>query len=157
MYLHLLWFSLAPLSIAAFIDHRARQTAITDCLTNASVPQDLPGTTDFTQAIEPFNLRVPFTPVAVAVPTTVSQVQAAVSCGASLGVFVSPKSGGHSYASHGLGGENGHLMVDMKYFFNVTLDNSTGIATVGPGAYPISQSIISSIRILESRLPFKMS
>ena len=134
MYLQVLWLILIQLSKASFIDRRAALTAITDCLTNASVPQNLPGTTNFTQAIKPFNLRVPFTPVAVAVPTTISQVQAAVSCGASLGLFVSPKSGGHSYASYGLGGEDGHLVVDMKYFYNVTLDNSTGIATVGPGA-----------------------
>jgi FAD/FMN-containing dehydrogenase len=32
------------------------------------------------------------------------------------------------------GGEDGHLIVDMKYFYNLTLDNSTGIATLGPGA-----------------------
>jgi hypothetical protein len=58
MYLQVLWFILPQLSKAAFIDRRAALTAIADCLTNASVPQDLPGTTNFTQAIEFFNLRV---------------------------------------------------------------------------------------------------
>jgi len=47
-------------------------------------------------------------------PSTVAQVQAAVSCAALLGVAVSPKSRGHSYASHDLGGEDGHLMIDLK-------------------------------------------
>lgn len=118
---------------------------ITDCLTAASVPQNLPGTANFTQSIKPFNQRLPFTPVAVAVPRTVAQVQAAVSCGAKLNITISPKSGGHSYASHGLGGEDGHLMVDLKYFNTVSLDNSTGIATIGPGARlgNVAQSLYS--------------
>lgn len=111
-----------------------KRSDITDCLDNAKVPQALPGSTNFTQAIRPFNLRLPFTPVAVAVPSTVSQVQAAVSCGTALGITISPKSGGHSYASHGIGGEDGHLMVDLKYFNTISLDKETGIATIGPGA-----------------------
>ena len=69
-----------PIHGAAVSDIQKR-TALTDCLTAASVPQNLPGSADFTQAIKPFNLRIPFTPIAVAVPTTVSQVQAAVACG----------------------------------------------------------------------------
>ena len=126
-----LLFSVIPLSAASVLYERS---AITDCLTAAKVPQNLPGTANFTQAIKPFNLRLPYTPVAVAVPSTVAQVQAAVSCGVKLGITISPKSGGHSYASHGIGGEDGHLMVDMKLFSNVTLNNSTGVADVQPGA-----------------------
>jgi FAD/FMN-containing dehydrogenase len=112
---------------------RAKQN-ITQCLTSANVPQNLPGTANFTQAINPFNQRLSYTPVAVAVPTTVAQVQAAVNCGVGLNITISPKSGGHSYAAHGIGGEDGHLMVDMKYFYNVTVDNTTKIATIQPGA-----------------------
>jgi FAD/FMN-containing dehydrogenase len=125
---------LAPAALNAFSWKNATRSDITACLHDAGVPQALSNTTNFTQAIKPFNLRLPFTPVAVAVPTTVVQVQNAVSCGVSLNITISPKSGGHSYASHGLGGEDGHLMVDMKYFYNVSLDTDTGIATIGPGA-----------------------
>ena len=107
---------------------------ITDCLDTAAVPQHLSTSANFTTAIRPFNLRLPYTPSAVAVPRTVAQVQAAVACAAKLGIMVSPKSGGHSYASHGIGGEDGHLMVDLKYFNNVTLDTASGIATIGPGS-----------------------
>ena len=134
MHFQILCLLFSSVSSAVFVKHQAGLTAITDCLTNASVPQGLPRTANFTEAIEPFNLRLPFTSVAVVVPKTIAQVQAAVSCGASLGTFVSPKSGGHSYDSHGLGGEDGHLMVDMKHFYNVTLNNNTGTATVSPGA-----------------------
>jgi FAD/FMN-containing dehydrogenase len=132
--LSLLCLLLIVASIHALPGRKEPRSDIADCLDDASVPQSLPGTTNFTQAIKPFNLRLPFTPVAVAVPTTVAQVQAAVSCGASLGITISPKSGGHSYASHGIGGEDGHLMVDLKHFNTVELDTETGIATIGPGA-----------------------
>ena len=113
--------------------HRTPQN-ITSCLAAANVPQSLPGTTNFTAEIIPYNLRLPFTPVALAIPSTVAQVQAAVSCAACLNITVSPRSGGHSFASHSLGGENGHLVVDMKLFNAVVLDNGTQTARIGPGA-----------------------
>ena len=111
-----------------------KRATVADCLNTAKVPRSLPGSANFTQAIKPFNLRLPFTPVAVAVPSTVSQVQAAVACGVEYKLNVTAKGGGHSYASHGIGGENGHLVVDMKLFINVTVDNSTHIASVGTGS-----------------------
>lgn len=112
----------------------APMAAIDTCLSAASVPQILTTNSAWSQTIKPFNLRLPYTPVAVVQPTTVAQVQAAVSCAAANNIIVTPKSGGHSYASHGLGGENGHLMVDMKLFNTVTVDTATGIASVGVGA-----------------------
>jgi hypothetical protein len=118
-------------SVNAVIDRRA---AIGDCLSSSSVPQVTPGSSAYNLAIKPFNLRIPFTPAAVVQPTTVPQVQAAVACGAKLGIPISPKGGGHSYASHGLGGENGHLVVDMKYFTNVKVDSTTQIASIGTGS-----------------------
>jgi FAD/FMN-containing dehydrogenase len=129
---------------AAVLDLQKR-SSLTDCLTAASVPQNAPGSADFKQAIKPFNLRIPFTPIAVAVPTTVAQVQAAVACGVSNNATISPKSGGHSYASHGLGGEDGHFMIDMKMFNSVSVDSSTGIASIGPGGRlgNIAQSLFS--------------
>lgn len=108
--------------------------AINDCLTKESVPQNLPGTANFIQSIKPFNLRIPFIPVAVAVPSTVPQVQAAVKCGVANNVTISPKGGGHSYASHGIGGEDGHLVIDMKLFTDVNVDSATGIASIGAGS-----------------------
>jgi len=113
---------------------KASPSDITACLSDAAVPQFLSGAANFTQSIKPFNLRLPFTPVAVAVPTTLAQVQATVACGVKLNITVTPKSGGHSYASHGLGGEDGHLMVDLKYWNTVSLDTTSGIATIGPGS-----------------------
>ncbi|EPS40171.1 hypothetical protein H072_6036 [Dactylellina haptotyla CBS 200.50] len=107
---------------------------ILDCLNSKSVPQALPGSSSFTFEARGFNLRLPFTPAAIAMPTTVPQVQAAVLCGVQYKLKITAKAGGHSYANHGIGGENGHLMINMKYFNSVTLDTTTNIATIGPGA-----------------------
>ena len=107
---------------------------IVHCLAAANVPQDIPGTANFTQDIIPYNLRLPFTPVALAIPSAIAQAQAAVSCAASFAVTVSPRSGGHSYASHDLGGEDGHMIIDLKPFNTITLGNATNIATIRPRA-----------------------
>ena len=109
-------------------------SSIFDCLWHSGVPQFSPSSESFTQNSIPYNLRLNFTPIAIAVPQTVPQVQAAVRCAAALGVKVNPKSGGHSYASHSIGGEDGHLVVDLKYFRGTTMDLETSIATIGPGA-----------------------
>lgn len=109
-------------------------SSIIKCLDNSNVPQDYPGSSDFSEDIIPYNLRLNFTPIAVAVPSSVAQVQAAVKCAAKLGVKVNPKSGGHSYAAHSIGGEDGHFVVDLRYFAETDVDTATGIATVGPGA-----------------------
>src|SRR6186713_3178866 len=78
----------------------SHQAKVISCLHSAKVPQALPDTADFTKGIIPYNLRLPFTPTALAIPSTVAQVQAAVSCAVKNDVTVSPRSGGHSYASH---------------------------------------------------------
>lgn len=108
--------------------------AVEDCLTAAGVPIDHYGSVDWSQDAAPFNLRLNYTPVAIAVPTTIKHVQDAVACGQKLGVKTNPKCGGHSYASFGLGGEDGHLTIEMDRMDLVKLDNVTGIATVQGGA-----------------------
>ncbi len=44
-----------------------------------------------------------------------------------------PKSGAHISASHGLGGEDGYLMIDMKMFEAVSVDALSRISSVGGG------------------------
>jgi hypothetical protein len=123
------------LPILAFRTHALPTIAdVITCLDTAGVPQEIPGSAEFTQDIVPYNLRVPFTPQALAIPTTIPQIQDAVACAFKHNVKVNPRSGGHSYASHSLGGEDGHLVIDLKYLNSVSLDTETGLATVGPGA-----------------------
>lgn len=111
-----------------------RRAAIDDCLTKASVPVDKAGSANWTADTKPFNSRLQYTPAAVAVPVTIPQIQAAVNCGRTTGLRVTAKGGGHSYASSGLGGENGHLVIQLDRMFNVTLNKTTNVATVQPGA-----------------------
>ncbi|PVH99130.1 Glucooligosaccharide oxidase [Periconia macrospinosa] len=110
-----------------------KRATLNDCLKTASVPTLETTSQDYTQSVKPFNLRVTFKPAAYTVPTTVKHVQDAVACGAKSGIQVTPKSGGHSYGSHGLGGEDGHLIVDMRNFANVTVDLATQTAVIGTG------------------------
>ncbi|KAI0123962.1 hypothetical protein BJ170DRAFT_67925 [Xylariales sp. AK1849] len=112
----------------------SKRAAIDSCLETASVPVDTLGSADWTADAAPYNPRLTYTPVAIAVPTEVEHIQAAVSCAAQVGLKVSAKSGGHSYASLGFGGEDGHLMVQLDRMYNVTLDNATNIAIIQSGA-----------------------
>jgi FAD/FMN-containing dehydrogenase len=110
-----------------------KRATLGKCLESHQVPVYTSGTKNYTQAVKPFNLRVPFTPASYAVPQTVQHVQDAVSCGVASGIQVNAKSGGHSYGSHGLGGEDGHLIVDMRRFNSVTVDQEAHTALVGSG------------------------
>ena len=110
-----------------------RRATLGECLDSHQVPVYTSGIKNYTQAVNPFNLRLPFTPASYAVPQTVKHVQDAVSCGLANKVQVTAKSGGHSYGSHGLGGEDGHLIVDMRHFNSVTVDQEAHTAVVGSG------------------------
>ncbi|KAL5371241.1 hypothetical protein DPSP01_014403 [Paraphaeosphaeria sporulosa] len=104
------------------------------CLIDASVPYDTKCSDSWNEHVTPFNIRLPYLPVAISVPTTVTQIQESVKCGRKLGVKVSAKSGGHSYASFGFGGENGHLVVELGKMHNLTYNAQDKLVTVQPGA-----------------------
>lgn len=86
----------------------------------------------FATAIAPFNTRIPYIPSAVVYPSSVSDVQEAVRCAASSGKAVSARSGGHGYASYGLGGQDGSLVIDLMNFKDVKVGDD-GIAVIGAG------------------------
>lgn len=129
-----LWICTAVAVGAAASQPLTKRAAIDDCLSEAQVPVDAPGSDDWEADARAFNQRLRYTPAAIAVPTTVEHIRAAVSCAAKVGVKVNAKAGGHSYASFGLGGEDGHLVVQLDRMDNVTLDTATHVATVQPGA-----------------------
>ena len=111
-----------------------KRAALVDCLEGASVPIDGVGTDEWRLDAAPFNLMLNFTPVAIAVPANTRHIQDAVACAAKLGVKANAKCGGHSYASFGLGGEDGHLTIEMDRMNAVKLDTTTGIASVEGGS-----------------------
>lgn len=49
-----------------------------------------------------FNRNIPLIPKAIIFPQSVEQVAEIVKCAAAAGYKVQPKSGGHSYANHGI-------------------------------------------------------
>jgi len=126
--------STTPSSSSSISTTGPAPTDLSSCLTLSGVPFDAQGSSDWNIDVLPFNQRLPYTPAAIAVPTTPQHVQKAVLCGVQFGFKVNAKGGGHGYASHGLGGEDGHLVVELDRMSNVTLNLTTNIATVQAGA-----------------------
>ncbi len=128
-------YALSTIAVAlAAASPHTKRAAIDDCLSTAKVPVDARNSSDWKVDVHTYNQRLLYTPAAIAIPSTVEHIQAAVSCAAKAGVKVTPKCGGHSYASFGLGGEDGHLVLQLDRMDKVTLDPDTQIATVQPGA-----------------------
>ncbi|KAH8161793.1 hypothetical protein CIB48_g6455 [Xylaria polymorpha] len=80
-----------------------------------------------------YNLDLPVTPIAVTRPETAEDVSGFVKCAATNNVKVQAKSGGHSYANYGLGGEDGALAIDLLKMQDFSMDTKTWQATIGGG------------------------
>lgn len=102
-------------------------------LESRSVPCKSPQSPGWATETASFNLRVPARPALLVYAHTVKHVQIAVDCGLAVGLKVSARGGGHSYTSLGLGGENGHLVVDLANMNSIYVDRNTHIATIGAG------------------------
>ncbi|KAF6835989.1 berberine bridge enzyme [Colletotrichum musicola] len=86
--------------------------------------------------IRPFNLDRTVAPAAVVRPRKAREVAGVVKCAARLDVKVQAASGMHSFANHGLGGDDGAISVDMHHFQHVEVDaaDSSYNVRVGGGA-----------------------
>ncbi|KAI1451912.1 Glucooligosaccharide oxidase [Annulohypoxylon moriforme] len=82
-----------------------------------------------------YNLEIPVAPVAVTRPSTAQDVSDFIKCAVANNVKVQPKSGGHSYANFGLGGQDGELVVDLVNLQNFSMDTTTWHATIGGGTH----------------------
>lgn len=123
--------SILPTTVASPFD---KADALAECLSKSRVPTDAIDSPDWKADVSPFNLRLAFNPVSIVVPENVQHIQDAVACAAKLGIKANAKCGGHSYGSFGLGGEDGHLTIEMDRMNKITLDTTTGIAKVEGGA-----------------------
>ncbi|GAM43172.1 hypothetical protein TCE0_047r17763 [Talaromyces pinophilus] len=83
--------------------------------------------------VNPYNLDYPVTPAAVTFPESADQVAAIVKCAVDADAKVQAKSGGHSYANYGLGGDDGAIVVDLRHFQQFSYDPTTQYATIGAG------------------------
>lgn len=129
----LLGLARLALSIPAGIDTIVSRDTLAGCLGTSNVPTISPSDSAYGHEVIPYNLRLPFFPIAVAVPTTSAHVSAAIKCAQKFHTKVAARSGGHSYAAYGLGGVNGSLMIDMKKFRALSVDPNTKVATIGAG------------------------
>lgn len=107
-------------------------STLSDCLGSKNVPVRFISSPDFPALAKPYNLRLPYTPAVIVLPTTVKHVSDAVVCASQNGVKVQAKSGGHSYASYAYTGQNGGMTIDLQNFQEVSLDGNN-IAKVGGG------------------------
>ncbi|PVH92943.1 carbohydrate-binding module family 18 [Periconia macrospinosa] len=104
----------------------------TQCLNSKNVPYKMSSDADYSNLVQPYNLRLPYKPAVVVLPTTSQHIQDAVVCASNAGLKVQAKSGGHSYASFSSGGKDGAMMISLESFTNVSVDQS-GLVKVGGG------------------------
>ncbi|KAF3935463.1 hypothetical protein ABW20_dc0108688 [Dactylellina cionopaga] len=138
MIYNLLLLGLAPLLVSASpvpADINARKVStLTDCLGAGKVPVVLTSSANFNQLSSAYNTRLTYKPLVITIPTTSQQVAATVKCAVQFKRRVSARGGGHSYSAQALGGENGHIIVDLQNFHDVVYDKKTTLARVGGGA-----------------------
>ena len=108
-------------------------STVQSCLNTGNVGYRLQSSYDFLEYSTPYNTRLPYKPAVIVLPKTTQDVSTALVCAGNSSLKVQAKSGGHSYASYGLGGQDGSMVIDMESFQNVTVDGSTQIASVGTG------------------------
>jgi hypothetical protein len=111
----------------------ARSSSLTSCLHDAYVPFVVQDSPDWKALIRPWNVRLTYIPAAVAIPDSIEQIQVAVNCGIRNNMRVTAKGGGHSFGSYGLGGEDGHLVIELQQLNDVTVFEN-GTAKIQPGA-----------------------
>ncbi|KAI9617675.1 hypothetical protein H4Q26_012978 [Puccinia striiformis f. sp. tritici PST-130] len=91
-----------------------------------------PGDPNYVKFSTPFNKRFTYQPAAIVFPNNTNAVADSVKVGVGEKLFISPRSGGHSYAAYGLGGKNGALVVDLQRIKQIQVDAS-GVAVIGTG------------------------
>lgn len=92
-------------------------------------------TSAYWDASQSDNVRFHFHPVAIAYPLGAKQVSKAVQCAFNSGnIQVAARSGGHSFAGFGSGGQDGALVVDMRELDKVASDAAHELAHIGPAA-----------------------
>ncbi|KAI0744342.1 FAD-binding domain-containing protein [Daedaleopsis nitida] len=101
------------------------------CLTSVHLDSVLTSSTSYAQDAAAFNARLKWKPAAIVYPQDANGVAAAVKCGAAHNVKVNARGGGHSYAAHGLGGEDGHLVVSLDNLRHLSMDGTNAIIGAG--------------------------
>jgi len=116
---------------ASAVDEQGFLTALSKAgIQGSIVPQ---GDISFPIDSVPWNLRCYPKPLAIIYVQDANDASLAVTVAATFGVPVQPRSGGHSFGSHSLGGWDGALVIDLKNLDTVDVDQTTWQATIGGG------------------------
>jgi hypothetical protein len=95
------------------VGRKLAATTLQQCLATGGATTAFPGSSAYTNARVEYNERSMYAPAAFVFPTTVAQVQNAISCSQQLGVGIVPRGGGHSYEDYSLGS---HLHLRSSHF-----------------------------------------
>jgi len=143
-------FSALFLALAAFLPSKViakDPEGLLTCLEDGDIPHIQTDSEDWLEGIEPFNLRVPVTPLAVVLATSVEHVQEAVICAAEHGIKVAARSGGHSYASFGLGGNDGQLVIQLDHMYGATLrEDNVAVVLAGTRLGVVTETLFEQGR-----------
>lgn len=111
-------------------------TDLSNCLFKegvAFVDSERNDTATYWEASQSDNVRFHFHPLAVAYPKGAKQVSKAVNCARKHGnIQVAARSGGHSFAGFGSGGQDGALIIDLKNLNHTISDSAHELAHIGP-------------------------
>ncbi|KKK21447.1 hypothetical protein AOCH_000127 [Aspergillus ochraceoroseus] len=127
-------FSLLQISLLAYSGLVSGDFSLRQCLESAVSRVAFEGDPFYQLlSVRPYNLDISIVPAAVAFPADTNEVAAVVRCAAQNGYQVQAKSGGHSYANHGLGGTNGAVVVNLENLQHFSMNTTTWEATIGAG------------------------
>ncbi|KAG8914521.1 hypothetical protein FRC00_012801 [Tulasnella sp. 408] len=106
---------------------------LNSCLANLGVRTMTASSSGYGDASLAFNRRFSYKPAAIVYPKTKDEVSLVVKCAAAAKAPVVARSGGHSYAAYGLGGQDGALVVDLSSMKSISVDQSSGLAVSQTG------------------------
>jgi hypothetical protein len=108
-------------------------STLTSCLSSAKLNPVSVSSPDYKADSLAFNRRLSYKPADIVFPTSAQDVASAVTCASQAGIKVAARSGGHSYAANGIGGEDGSLVVDLRRLNTVKVTAGTQTAQFWAG------------------------
>ncbi|GAA5886806.1 hypothetical protein JCM6882_005897 [Rhodosporidiobolus microsporus] len=120
------------LGFAAAAPRFERDNGLAGCLRSNGLQPVTQGVSSYEEDSAAYNQRLQPLPSVIFYPSSASEIATALSCASQTNTKVSARGGGHSYASYGLGGDDGALVIDLGGFRNITVSGE-GVATVGAG------------------------
>lgn len=125
----------------------AYHALVTSFETN-SIPFYTPSSSRYRSLIRPYNLRIQPKPAILIVPKTARQISFAVTAAAIAGLKVQARSGGHSYASFSIGGQDGSMVIDLREFHDIeVLDEYVVNANTGDTLKGIVAKVGGGVRL----------